>query len=143
MSDLLDLLANEDRGSLATKPRPTGPFICRWCGREERGEFQLELNHSPDCYRSQRDRECSAMNLTRNHVHAASRAYVTEGEYLPCCADGSRHAWNRKHAISWVRSTITRAGYVWPAERLTWLRTALTAERLPEDLVDELTWRAA
>ena len=143
MTTLLDLLANEDRGSLATKPRPTGPFICRWCGHEEPNQFLLSTNHAPDCFRARRDHACTSMDLTRAHVTSSARTLHMRGDFLPCCWTGQKHKFNTEHALGTVRSMVDRAAEIWPAERLTWLRTALTAEHLPEDLVDELTWRAA
>lgn len=142
--DLLDLLDNDDRGDLAVRERaiPTGPFICRWCGREERADFLLESNHSPDCYAAVRDRMCMSMRNLRHHVTSSARALATEGEFLPCCWNGMNHAFDPSHALHWLRSYVRRAAGVWPADRFTWLRTALTAEHLPEDLIDELMWEA-
>lgn len=145
MSDLLDLLNNADRGDLAVKEYapPTGPFICQWCRAEVPNDFLLMLNHSPDCYRAQRDRACTSMVMARTHVTTAARTLRMRGEFLSCCWNGATHAFNDDHAIALVLSMVRRASEVWPADRLTWLRTSLAAEHLPEDLIDELTWEVA
>jgi len=134
--NLLDLLDNADRGDLATEQPP---YVCIECGREEPSLFLLRLNHSPLRGRG----ICMTMNLTRAHVTSAARAFHSAGAFLPCCWDGGRHAFDIEHAENLVRHYVRLAAKTWPAERLTWIRTALTAESLPEDLVDELTWEAA
>ena len=79
------------------------------------------------------------MGLTRAHVTSAARALRSAGAFL---WNGERHTFDIEHAENLVRHYVRRAAETWPAERLTWIRTALTAESLPDDLVDELTWEA-
>lgn len=133
--NLLDLLDNADRGDLATEQPP---YVCSECGCEERSLFLLRLNHSP----LHGSGICMTMSLTRAHVTSAARALHSAGAFLPCCWNGERHTFDTEHGEALVRHYVRRAAETWPAERLTWIRTALTAESLPDDLVDELTWEA-
>lgn len=137
MTDLLDLLAPEDGGRVQLPPEPEPPYICRWCGEEEAHYWLLGNNHSPDSVPALRDRECSAMNLTRNHVISRARCVTTEGGWIKCCYDHRK--FNRDCAIENLRHDIARAREVWPSDRFTWVRTVLTAELLDADLIDELT----
>lgn len=135
-----DSLREAHAARLQPPPEPPGPFICRWCHREERTAWALSNNH----WTPGRADHCIAMDLTRNHVIYFAR--ILAGTHTPpgCFSASCRH---RSPAEACVREqlerTIRRVVEVWPADRLDWLHTLLTAAGLGPDVVDEFVVIAA